>query len=160
MIDIKDLRYGNIVKDNNPKSWSQLKDVPLKIITTGETVDFNKNTTYTASLEFIGGVTAENCSKYGCWTSLSQFIEFIEPIPITEDLLPKIGFECEYKSKVTKRYTHKEFGQFGYDWNGEGNDDGWKFRYYGHYFKCEFLHQIQNKFYELSEPQQELEIKL
>ena len=155
MIDVKDLRYGNIVTLNNPKHWAELKGVPLKVVGVAERVDSKGNDTFTVSLEIIDSFK----EKYGRYAeySINQFMKYVEPIAITEDLLPKIGFELDWKSKYTIKYSHKEFAKFGYDW---GVDDGWKFRYYGHYFKCDFFHQIQNKYYELSEPQQELKIEL
>lgn len=62
------------------------------------------------------------------------------PVPITEDWLLKFGFELEYKSPFTIRYTMED-ASIGYDWS---KMTGWSFRYFGHRLKCEYVHQLQN----------------
>ncbi len=61
-------------------------------------------------------------------------------IKITEDWLLKLGFELEYKSNFTIKYTMPD-ASIGYDW---GKMEGWSFRYFGDKLKCEYVHQLQN----------------
>lgn len=74
------------------------------------------------------------------------YIDSLLPIPLTEDILLKCGFECEIATKYNIRYTHAN-AEFGYDWN---IDRGWRMRYFDRHIKCEYFHQLQNLFYALT----------
>lgn len=75
-----------------------------------------------------------------CEENNQDFNSVHKPMPITEELLLKLGFELEYKSEFTIKYTMPD-ASIGYDW---GKMDGWSFRYFGDKLKCDYVHQLQN----------------
>ncbi|MEG2063510.1 MAG: hypothetical protein RRY23_00065 [Alistipes sp.] len=77
----QELRIGNIVAINNPKSHPFIVGVALRV--TG--IHENSNG-YVVNLEHI------NKEPDTYYESYCQKIEFVEPIPITEELLLKCGF--------------------------------------------------------------------
>jgi hypothetical protein len=73
-------------------------------------------------------------------------IDSIRPIKLMPEILVKAGFDLEYKSVFTVKYTHKN-SVFGFDWN---ITTGWHARYYSHHINCIHLHQLQNLYYALT----------
>lgn len=73
--------------------------------------------------------------------------EIHSPIPLTEEILLKCGFEETYRSEFRIRYDHKDFMFIGYDINLSGIDNtATGLRYYGSHIKVEYLHDLQNAF--------------
>ncbi len=84
------------------------------------------------------------------------YYKYIDPIPLSEDILLKSGFVVEYKSEWTIKYTYKSDERFGYDWNKTFD---WRMRFLGEHFQhIKHLHQVQNIIYSLTG--EELKIEL
>lgn len=138
MIKPEELRIGNWVGINNPKSWPEVKGQPLLVTEIGliKAHDFPKST---------GAVSLEDANRNETY---SQFNEFIEPIPLTDEWLIKFGFEengLDKKENKKYRLTWEE-GVFDiYRISSFYLDDG------KHYEpKIEFIHQLQNLYFALT----------
>ena len=69
-------------------------------------------------------------------------LDWYTGIVLTPDILEKCGFEEEYKSEWTIKYTLKIDSRFGYDWN---KNFGWRVRFIGECLRnITYLHQLQN----------------
>jgi hypothetical protein len=89
------------------------------------------------------------------WAATQWDTPEINPIPLTSELLDKCGFEWSiYHQERSKNDFAYVLTQF---------EDGYRFKIFrtDNYIGCKinYLHQLQDKFYQLSEPQTELEIK-
>lgn len=102
MIQPNELRIGVIVTVDNPKHHPKLKDVPLKVIGVEEKV-IEGAITHSVRLEHI------NQKVNMFYETYSQFIKFIHPIPLTEEILLKCGFE---KYKMLGYDTHFTYSLF------------------------------------------------
>ena len=93
-MDIRQLRAGNLVTTNGKPAGTTNGNV-YKILDTNSANRLDE-------LELIGGATIEILDgEYR--TTVGAWIDYLEPIEITCDLLRKIGFESEnYKLFVTK----------------------------------------------------------
>lgn len=134
----EELRIGNYVTINNKKAYSGLKGIPFKV------VGIQKLERYSIQLS--------NNEYY----DYNQFIEFIQPITLTEELLLKCGFE-----KILGGIGWDKFIKDGVELSfaplvGGGYIPVYRFN--NDYIKIRFLHQLQNLFYTLT--QKELEINL
>lgn len=134
----EELRIGNYVTINNEKSYSGLKGIPFKV------VGIHKLEKYSIQLS--------NNEYY----EYNQFIEFIQPIKLNEELLLKCGLK-----KVLGGIGWDKFIKDGVELSfaplvGGGYIPVYRFN--NDYIKIRFLHQLQNLFYALT--QKELEIKL
>lgn len=78
------------------------------------------------------------------------------PIPLTEELLVKFGFEIMYNSDFSMKYGHTINDIFSYKFNLV-DGKSW-LEYNGVAIKCKYVHQLQNLYYALT--QTELIIKL
>lgn len=87
-----EIRIGNIVTVDNPLFHPNLKDVPMLIKGIYET-----ERGYAVKLEHI--VPSDDI-----FTEYSQLTQFIRPIPLTEEILIKAGFE---KKEFTRFTTFK-----------------------------------------------------
>mgnify|MGYP001293278449 CR=1 FL=1 len=85
MIKVNELRLNNIVTVDNPEYHPRLKDVPLRV---KEVIcnHIDNEEEYVISLEHVSMIPNKLYSTY--W----QFIGFIKPIELTEDVLMKCGF--------------------------------------------------------------------
>lgn len=83
-----------------------------------------------------------------------------KPIPLTEEILLKCGFEESYNSKYRQRFDHKKYLHIGFDFSKTPADKAEEgFRWFGHYIRTiKHLHQIQNIFFEHTN--EELNIEL
>lgn len=91
-------------------------------------------------------VSVESISKYFI-NGLG--ISAIEPIPITEELLLKIGFEVIYRSKFTLRLDHKENFKFGAGWNLVNGH--FHIRFIGEQFtNIKHVHELQNLYFSIT----------
>jgi hypothetical protein len=129
-IDVHELSIGNLVTVNNPDYHPQLKGVVLRV--TGITPNEKD---YSISLEHINQIPNTYYPTY------SQFLKFIEPIPLTEEWLLRFGFKknragCSMKGlKITFDSDEKIFWV---DYNFTGT--------------CElrYVHQLQNIYFALT----------
>lgn len=138
MIKVEELRVGNYVIINNEKAYSGLKGIPFKV------VGIQKLERYSIQLS--------NNEYY----EYNQFIEFIQPIKLNEELLLKCGLK-----KVLGGIGWDKFIKDGVELSfaplvGGGYIPVYRFN--NDYIKIRFLHQLQNLFYTLT--QKELEVKL
>lgn len=82
-------------------------------------------------------------------------IDEIQPIPLTEELLLKFGFEELYRSDFVVRYEIPQYPYIEYKWTKSFE---WNMFIYGNKVdNISFIHQLQNLYYSLTG--QELEIK-
>ena len=83
-MNAKELRLGNYVLINNPKSHPNLLKQPVQVvgIQSRKEISF-PNSNYSISVEI------------DVYNGFSQFNEFIKPIPLTENWLSKFGFVKE-----------------------------------------------------------------
>lgn len=88
MIDPKELMIGNLIMIDNEKHHSHLKDIPLIVtaINPKPGIGYGESLNYSISLEHI------NQKPNTYYESYSQFIKFLKPIPLTEDILKRLGF--------------------------------------------------------------------
>lgn len=86
MINEKELRIGSIVTVDNPEYHPKLKDIPLIVTGIQERV-IKGETKYCLSLEHI------NQKPNTYYETYSQYMRFIRPIPLTEEILLKCGAE-------------------------------------------------------------------
>lgn len=88
MIKPTDLRIGNYVTVDNQESCPELKEIPLEVVGINKTEGFDKGVwTYNVDLNYIDE------RKNIVIPAHSQFIEFIKPIPLIEDILVKCRFK-------------------------------------------------------------------
>jgi hypothetical protein len=84
--------------------------------------------------------------------------EYLQPIPITEEWLLKLGFEMVYISEFRTKLTHKKEHFIGYDLSHVSDKSMEGFTWYGRYITdIKYIHQLQNLYFALT--QKELEIK-
>ena len=70
-------------------------------------------------------------------------------IPITEEMLLKLGFEVIYRSNFTLRLDHKENFKFGAGWNLVNGH--FHIRFIGEQFtNIKFVHQLQNLYFTIT----------
>ena len=154
-LQAKSLRNGNLVMVNNPVHHPNLKGVVLEVTGINETVNRSRFT-HTVSLKHI------NQKPNTYYETYSQFIEYVEPILLTEEILIKAGFEKEhyeypFPNGSDKFELNEEFCLYG---AGAGFqffvEDEINTNTIDVVFK--YLHKLQNFYFELKE--KELEIKL
>jgi hypothetical protein len=141
MLEARELRIGNLVTINNNGSWPEMKDVPVFVTGVSECQSLNDED---------GTFYSVNVSKVDIVKSTySQFIKFIEPIPLTEEWLERFGFKVFPWGWVKK--SNKDFGvrlrltSFSYEVSGNNA------------VLLVYAHQLQNLFYALTG--EELELK-
>lgn len=141
MIEANDLRVGNLVRSNNPLHRPNELGKTLHIL---EIKD-----------EMIVGVAVEDMP---CAFTFGQFLKYIDPIPLTEEWLDRMGFKKERVSGIGGQDQWAGMGAYSYE--GE-----WLFRNHGNllflvgYFNAQFqfVHEVQNIFHSLYH--KELDIK-
>jgi hypothetical protein len=107
-MDAKDLRIGNLVVVNNEKYHPKLRGVILEVTGINETRDSEGLWTYSVSLKHI------NQEPNTYYETYSQFLEYVEPIKLTEDWLSiMLGFKNEGYEKL--KWSKNEFSIFGSD---------------------------------------------
>lgn len=123
-----ELRIGNIVSHED--YTSELFKV-IEIITVNNSYVVNTS----------GG-------KNGTWTNS---IELVNPIPLTEEWLLKLGFGSKYKSV----HTRWNYGLFGVDQKSDEDDEGESIPveqvfYYEGKVDLLYVHQLQNLYFALT----------
>lgn len=97
-----ELRIGNIVKLNNPKHWTGLAGRYFKV--TG--IDLNMSE-YAIRLELINPVDiSEQISR-----ELNQFIEFIEPVILSPEILERCGFNHQHIGGKSMMVSDSPYGR-------------------------------------------------
>lgn len=87
---------------------------------------------------------------------LTEYTDYAEPIPLTEEWLVKLGFVEIYSSDFRRRFelTQSPCFEYSFAFNQETTGDA---IYYGRYLKCECVHQLQNIYHALTG--KEMEVK-
>lgn len=140
-----ELRIGNLVTVDNPIYHPKLKGIALQVTGLNQRPDMSGNPSYSISLEHI------NQKPYTYYENYSQLVEFINPIPLSEDWLLKAGFEkdghgyhMEDIYSLSISVTRK--GEFLPCWLDRPltpyNSD--KFR------EVKYVHQLQNLYFALT----------
>lgn len=148
---ILDFRINNIVTIDNPKFHPQLKDKPLIIVGINQTKDTENNDTYSIQLNSL--IKRENIII----PMYAQFLKYIKPIDLTEDLLFNCQFEKIYSSSFRIKYDNIKYNEIGFDFDFVDSGMG-GFRHYGKHIKIKYLNQLQNLYYDFKN--EELQIKL
>jgi len=149
MIQINELRIGNIVQVVNPEYHPKLLNVPLVVGGISPALTpLDCKPTFSISLENLNqepNTFYENCS---------QFIKYVFPIPLTEEILLKCGFEregCTYNSLLLKLWESTYEKAFQFRWYYTGYDTAKN-------VNLRSLHELQNLVFDLTG--QELSVQL
>lgn len=151
-MEANELRIGNIVKVNNPMYWPKLKDVPVTVVGITQKYFEDKNR-MSISVNPISSERALHCG------TVHQFDHYVEPIPLTEEILTKCGFEKAFNIGTSNGYYWaSKLIDLTEDYELSTSD-----RYYDSMpvsgsMKFSFLHQLQNLYFALTGT--ELEVKL
>lgn len=143
-----EIRIGNIVTVDNPKHHPKLKNIPLRVTGIQE-VDFGNAVECHINLEHI------NQDPNAYYDTYSQFFRFIRPIPLTEEILIKAGFEIGGYNLV--EITHPKFPRLFFVLGEEFKSIWWNYNISGTFKECEssqieiiYLHQLQNLYFTLT----------
>lgn len=135
-----ELRIGNYVQINNPSCYFNLKGILFKV------VNINKNKNYSITVE------SELYEEY------NQFIDYIDPILLTVDMLNIFGFSMKFVTDPQEFNPLREYtlGQFELL---KFTDDKHFFYSSGKGFHTDikYVHQLQNLYFSLTG--KELELK-
>lgn len=144
---ITELRIGNIVTVDNPKYHPQLKGVLLRVIGIRENVIADK-IEHCLQLEHV----AKKANTY--YQTYSQFTEYINPIPLTEQWLLDFGFEIE-----REHYDKGRLSILLADNNNDYYKNGRVFYKSWAIMEAQpkYVHQLQNLYFALT--QEELILK-
>ena len=109
-------------------------------------------------VENYKNIQLENVHPEGTTHGDDQYlISMLKPIPLTEEILLKCGFEVCYRSEFTLRLDHKLNYKFGAGWNLVNGH--FSVRYIGQNFThIKYLHQLQNLFYALTDKELQVEL--
>jgi len=152
MINVNELRIGNLVTIDNKEFYPIMKDVPLQISQILERESLKKGIwTHAVSLEY------PNKLKNVYYQNFGQFLEFIKPIELTEEWLLKCRFVESYRSDFRVKYEHKKCNEIGFDFSCRSIIES-GFRYFGKHIKIDYVHQLQNLYFALTN--EELKINI
>lgn len=115
----KTLTIGSIVTINNPTYWPEMKGVPLRVTGINLTESIKRGEwTYSVQLEHL----EQEPNTY--YATYSQFIEFVEPIELTNGWLDKFNFtykdingDSGFWRKLPFQILEGEDGYFYYDYS-------------------------------------------
>lgn len=130
-----ELRIGNYVTIDNSDGWPKMKGIPL--IVTGIRLANDK----------VFPTSTGNVSLQGGKKEFSQFDEFIQPIPLTEEWLLMFGFELQVRGTI-KDYL--KFNSYGVSEVLLSSINGTEWTTYGVRYKIKYVHQFQNLYYALT----------
>ena len=157
MIQPHEIPVGSIVTINNPKCHPTLKDVPMIVTGVSPAIDCDKKNTHSVSLEHL------NQKPNTYYESYSQFIKYVEPIVLTDDLLLKCGLEPEincnnyFEKKQKTGRLHK--GIFFIAKRMQNMNDhtksyaAWQYDEGNCKPEIKYLHQLQNLYFSLCNEQ-------
>ena len=143
MIDIKELRPGNLVKTNGKPSGT-VRGQFYKVASTDSTSSLD---------ELKGSATIETIPPCS-WTSVGAWSAYLIPIKITRDILEKLGF-----TDVSENL--QEFNNFnGFHITVSCHDVSIMDKYYNHVLIAEYkyLHQLQNLVYYVTHKELDVEM--
>ena len=144
MIQPQELRIGNYVTINNPNSWIELLNIP--IIVTG--IDFSMTKKEKEIWAHSNGkIRVEN--EYN---NYNQFSQFIDPIPLTEEILLKFGFEKIKSDEYPHKYIINKYMSDEVEIENLNSQNCFIFSH-GKKFssiKIEYVHQLQNLYFSLT----------
>ena len=80
---------------------------------------------------------------------MTEYTDYSIPIEITGEWLLKLGFEETYNSQFRLKYDHS-LNYIGFDLSKTDDKSMEGFRYYGHYIKIKYIHELQNLFFALT----------
>jgi hypothetical protein len=92
-IQLSELKMGNLVTVNNPNSWPELKDIPMRVIGVAEKLD----EFFPESKGDVSVVDPEGEVYH-------QFNQFILPIHLSEEWLIKLGAETVGEFKIFESF--------------------------------------------------------
>lgn len=147
-MEVNELRIGNFVSIDNEIHHPKLKDVPMIVCSISRT--YHKKYYYYCDLDKV------NRSMY-YFQDFSQMIEYLKPIPLTEEWFLRFGFSKKGFKK----------GRIGIEVSGEDMtttyfaisqpkkmvewQNFWAFEYNDYRFvKLEYVHQLQNLYFALT----------
>lgn len=152
MIKANELRIGNWIL--YPKYWG---DKPIRVtgISVLDRTD-DSSGIYEEYLYLLGNdfLTDSNFDEFIDYKNGVLSPMKAEPIPLTEDILLKCGFEYKAKSKLGV----DSFGEIFIADNGICHISDERDTNYSFMAKCEYLHQLQNLYFALTG--EELNVKL
>lgn len=141
-----ELRIGNLVTINNPEHWPLLKNVTLIVGGVNKCTPLKdvENTDYGVQLFD----NSDFKTRYSATKTFSQFICFIEPIPLTEEWLLKFCFDKNFDFLLRKKGFSICFEKVGNELNCYLESIG---------INIQYVHQLQNLYFSLVG--EELELK-
>ncbi len=86
-MEVNELRIGNFVEIDNPKSHPKIKGIVLIVTEINKNIGLENETTHSVSLDYA----IKEPNTY--YSGYAQYIKFIKPITLTEDWLIRFGFE-------------------------------------------------------------------
>ena len=141
MINIKELRIGNLVSTNGKPCNTKEKGI-YEILSIDNLKEY-KN--------YLGGVHITNDLKYDDYYTFS-FCDFLEPIILTDGILLKCGFTFKDNAYYSPEYCNGNILKI------MGFDGNYRFSFNVFFtVHIKYLHQFQNIYYALTG--KELELK-
>ena len=136
-MEIKELRFGNLVFLENPESWKQLQNIPMKVVGIG------RNPTPLDGINETITVEKLYHNKYDIYKDYSQFAQYIKPILLSKKWLLFFGFKKEKeKYYLTETSFNVRKTQYNYFSLKLGLNT----------YICEikYVHQLQNLYFDLT----------
>lgn len=155
MVNINELRIGNLVSTNGKPMNTSHKDI-YKVLAIDSRDSFE---------EFKGCVTI-TCDDPR-YKDVGAWCQYLEPIPLTPELLEKCGFEYSSNHIYEYKYDGSILFDELNDWKNidkysigiVAGNGGWLHIPAGEVIiRCLYLHQLQNMYYAITG--EELEVKL
>ena len=138
----QDLRIGNLVTIDNEEFHPTMKDIPLQVTQILERESLERGIwTHAVSLEY------PNKLKNVYYQNFGQYLEFIKPIPLTEEWLIKFGFEPELKNKDSINGEFIVYWKYPFVFN---TNHGWWLYSKQLKIQPEYVHQLQNLYFALT----------
>jgi hypothetical protein len=132
MIDIKELRIGNLVNRPFYNPCPKNEGIAYEICT----IDFISRNKVNVKIK------KNRIIKYN--------IADLTPVEITEDLLLKLGFELNYNSAISRKFNLKKDCRFDYSFSTVASIHNSGFRFKGSYFDIKYIHRLQNFYFALT----------
>ena len=146
---IEELRFGNLVFLDNPESWKELQNIPMKVVGIG------RNPTPLDGINETITVEKLYPNKYDIYKDYSQFAQYIKPIQLTEEWMLSFGAE----KRSDKRVYLENIIKYGFGENPITKDWILLIKYFkddniyffqNGFHKLEYVHQLQNLYFALT----------
>lgn len=138
-MEASELKLGNLVTIDNEESWSELKGKVMSVVSINYNTDLK---IFPKSSHHFGLIDIEHLYK----KEYNQFIEFLQPIPLTEEWLVKFGWE------KSGEWFYMDYYEMNL--NGIFNPSD---AHYTIHNDIKYVHQLQNLYFALTG--EELKIK-